>query len=89
MKLKPVVVSKAFVLGLQFIMVGFFIALSLLLPTVLGYWADHKVTWGFPIFTILGLGLGILLMVYGVLAMIRPFLKEAEKLTKDLLEKYK
>lgn len=89
MKLKPVVVTKAFVLALQFIMVGFFIAFALILPTVLGWWLDKKVAWGFPVFSIVGLGLGILIMVYGVIAMIKPFLDEAQKQTKDLLDKYK
>jgi hypothetical protein len=57
--------------------VGFYVALSLLIPTIIGWWigikAHHEI-----LFPLIGLGVGTMIMVYGVYRMLRPFLVEAE-----------
>ena len=63
--------------ALQLLIVGFYVPLSLLIPTGIGLWLDRKVFHVFPLCTIIGLGIGTVIMVYGVYQMVRPFLKEA------------
>jgi len=57
--------------------VGFYVALSLLIPTIIGWLigikAHHEI-----LFPLIGLGVGTMIMVYGVYRMLRPFLEEAE-----------
>jgi len=64
--------------ALQLLIVGFYVPLSLLIPTGIGLWLDRKVFHEFPLCTIIGLGIGTVIMVYGVYQMVRPFLKEAK-----------
>ena len=63
--------------ALQLLIVGFYVPLSLLIPTGIGLWLDKKVFYEFPLCTLIGLGIGTVIMVYGVYQMVRPFLKEA------------
>jgi hypothetical protein len=65
--------------ALQLLTVGFYVALSLLLPTGVGLWVDLKTSYKFPLYTLTGLGVGTLVMVYGVYRMVWPFLQEAHK----------
>lgn len=69
--------------ALQFLMVGFYVPLSLLIPTGIGLWLDKKVFDKFPLCTLIGLGIGTVIMVYGVYQMVRPFLKEAQMTKKE------
>jgi len=62
--------------ALQLMIVGFYVPLSLLIPTGIGLWLDRKVFHEFPCYTLTGLGIGAVIMVYGVYQMVRPFLKE-------------
>lgn len=62
--------------ALQLLVVGFYVPLSLLIPTGIGLWLDRKVFHEFPLYTIIGLGIGTVIMIYGVYQMVRPFLKE-------------
>jgi len=56
--------------GTAFVAVGWFVALSLLIPTGIGYLIDRKFETT-PMFMLAGLGLGTLVMVFGVYRMIR------------------
>lgn len=57
--------------------VGFYVALSLLIPTILGWWigklVHHEV-----LLPLIGLGIGSIVMVCGVYRILLPFLREAE-----------
>jgi hypothetical protein len=68
--------------ALQLLIVGFYVPLSLLIPTGIGLWLDRKVFHEFPLCTLIGLGIGTVIMVYGVYQMVRPFLKEAKMVGK-------
>jgi hypothetical protein len=65
--------------ALQVLTVGFYVPLSLLIPTGFGFWLDRKASHGFPLYTLIGLGVGTVIMVYGVYRMVRPFLRESEQ----------
>ncbi len=68
---------------LQFIGLGWYIAGSILLGALAGFWLDQKIdSITFPLFGLLGLLLGIMTSFYGMYVMIFRFLKE-EKLDKD------
>jgi len=69
--------------ALQLLIVGFYVPLSLLIPTGIGLWLDKKVFHEFPLCTLIGLGIGTVIMVYGVYQMLRPFLKEAKREGKE------
>ena len=69
--------------ALQFLIVGFYVPISLLIPTGIGLWIDRKVFHVFPLCTLIGLGIGTIIMVYGVYQMLRPFLKEAKREGKE------
>jgi hypothetical protein len=59
--------------------VGFYVPLSLLIPTGIGFWFDRRALHEFPLYTLIGLGVGTIIMVYGVYRMVRPFLQEAKR----------
>lgn len=65
--------------AVQLLVVGFYVALSLLIPTLIGFfWLGPK--FGHLIlFTLIGLGLGTIIMVYGVYRMVKPFMEQAKK----------
>ena len=69
--------------ALQLLIVGFYVPLSLLLPTGIGLFFDKKAAHTFPLFALIGLGIGTLIMVYGVCRMVRPFLREAKTETEQ------
>jgi hypothetical protein len=69
--------------ALQLLTVGFYVPLSLLIPTGIGFWFDRKALHEFPVYTLIGLGVGTVIMVYGVYRMVRPFLQEAKTEGKD------
>lgn len=69
--------------ALQLLSVGFYVPLSLLIPTGFGFWLDRKGSHEFPVYTLIGLGVGTVIMVYGVYRMVQPFLRESEQQGKE------
>ncbi len=61
------------VAAVRFVGVGFFIGGSIVLGVLAGRWLDSKLN-SEPIWTIVGLILGIVVAFYGVYTMLRPFL---------------
>ena len=53
--------------------VGFYVSAAIILGLVGGIWLDNKLD-SKPLWTIVGLVLGIVVAFYGVYTMIRPFL---------------
>lgn len=77
---------KRWAIALQLITVGWYIALSLLIPFGIGLWLDKKKFDSFPLLSLIGLGLGTIIMVYGVYRMLRQFQAaedEQNKVTKE------
>jgi len=64
--------------AVQLIIVGFYVAFSLIVPTIIGLWLDTRVSHSLPVYALVGLGFGTVLMIYGVYLMVRPFLREAK-----------
>jgi len=65
--------------ALQLLIVGFYVPLSLLIPTGIGLWLDRRAAHEFPLFALIGLGVGTVIMAYGVYRMVLPFLQEAKR----------
>ncbi len=57
--------------------IGWFIALSLILPVFLGLWLDRKLNTG-VIFTFVGLVVGLVLALVGVYRMLLQVIREGE-----------
>lgn len=51
--------------------VGWYIAGSLLIPFAIGFWLDRKKFDSFPLFTLSGLGVGTIIMIYGLYRIVR------------------
>jgi hypothetical protein len=68
----------------QFLLtVGWYVALSLIIPVGMGYWLDRQdVLNKSPLFTLIGLGLGTLIAFGGLIRMLFRFQAEQEKLRK-------
>jgi len=57
--------------------IGWYVALSLILPTWFGTWLDDpKILNTRPLCTLIGFGLGTMIAGYGLYRMLRQFLKE-------------
>lgn len=69
--------------ALQVLIVGFYVPLSLLMPTGIGYLLDRSAGHGFPLYALIGLGIGTVIMVYGVYRIVKPFLDEAKEKTRQ------
>jgi len=69
---------KKWPLLMPLLTVGFYVAFSLLIPTGIGFWFDRKASHEFPLFTLVGLGVGTVIMIYGVYRMAKPFLNQTE-----------
>lgn len=64
--------------------IGIYVALSLVIPTAIGFWLGGKL--GHPVlFPLVGLGVGSVIMVYGVYRMVWPFWQEAKREKKEKL----
>lgn len=65
--------------AIQLLVVGFYVAASLLIPTLIGFfWLGPK--FGHTVlFILIGIGVGTIVMIYGVYLMVKPFLEEARK----------
>ncbi len=59
-------------------------ALSLIIPVVIGYWLDSpKMFNKQPLFTFIGLGIGTVVAFFGLIKMMLRFQAEQEKLRKN------
>jgi len=69
---------------LQFLVtVGWYVALSLVIPIGIGYWLDRPEMFNTrPLLTFVGLGLGTVIAFYGLFRMLRRYYAEEEKLRK-------
>ena len=67
--------------------VGWYVALSVLIPTLIGYWLDRpEMLDTRPLWTLIGFGIGTVLMFFGVYKILRRFYleqKEQEKKYKE------
>ncbi|MEE9529254.1 MAG: AtpZ/AtpI family protein [Dehalococcoidia bacterium] len=65
--------------AMHLLVLGFYVAFSLLIPALIGFfWLGPK--FGHTIlFFLIGLGLGTIIMVYGVYRMVKPFMEETKK----------
>ena len=73
---KLVVSVNRWVAVLRFSGIGFYIAGCIILGVVLGVWLDRKVDLAGPLFTLLGLGLGLLLAFFGTYRLLLSVLGE-------------
>ncbi|HMK77111.1 MAG TPA: AtpZ/AtpI family protein [Thermodesulfobacteriota bacterium] len=72
---------KSWVKPLQFLLtVGWYVALSLLIPVAIGYWLDRpEVLDKRPLFTLIGLGVGTVIAFSGLFRMLIRYQAEQEK----------
>jgi hypothetical protein len=68
--------------------VGWYVALSLVIPTVIGYWLDRPERLDtHPLYTLVGFGIGTVMAFYGLYRILRRFYLEQkvqEKKDKEL-----
>ena len=63
--------------------VGWYVALSLIVPVGIGYWLDQPNMLGkHPLFTFIGLGVGTLFAFVGLIRMLLRYQAEQEKVRK-------
>jgi len=76
---------------LQFLLtVGWYVALSLIIPVGIGYWLDSpKMFNKQPLFTFIGLGVGTVAAFFGLVKMLVRFQAEQEKQKNDNKTKQK
>ena len=72
---------REWVRPVQFLLtVGWYVALSLIIPVGIGYWLDRPdVMNTHPIFIFVGLGVGTVIAFGGLILMLRRFQQEQEK----------
>lgn len=64
--------------------VGWYVALSLVLPTGLGWWLDKPEKFDtHPLFTLIGFGIGTVIAFYGLYRMLRRFYIEQRRQEED------
>jgi F0F1-type ATP synthase assembly protein I len=68
---------------LLIMVVGWYVALSMLIPTAIGYWLDTQKFGTFPWLTVTGLILGTVVMVFGVYRMIKQVKVSMDSTSKD------
>ncbi len=67
--------------------VGWYVALSVLIPTLIGYWLDRPERLNTrPLYTLIGFGIGTILMFFGVYKILRRFYLEQKEQEKRLKE---
>jgi hypothetical protein len=76
---------KEWVRPLQFLLtVGWFVALSLIIPVAIGYWLDSpKMFDKRPLFTFIGLGIGTVIAFFGLFRMLIRYQVEQKKQKED------
>jgi len=64
--------------------VGWYVALSLIIPVGIGYWLDRPEMFNkHPLFTFIGLGVGTVVAFFGLFRMLIRFYTEQEKRMKN------
>jgi len=64
--------------------VGWYVALSLIIPVGIGYWLDRPEMFNKrPLFTLIGLGVGTVVAFFGLFRMLIHFYTEQEKRMKN------
>jgi hypothetical protein len=64
--------------------VGWYVALSLLIPTGIGFWLDQPGQFDSkPLYTLIGFGIGTVLAFYGLFRMLKRFYLEQKELDKN------
>ena len=73
--------SREWVRPLWFLFtVGWYVALSVVIPTAIGFWLDRPDRFdSHPLFTLIGFGIGTLIAFYGLYRMLRRFQKEQKE----------
>lgn len=76
---------------LQFLLtVGWYVALSLIIPVAIGYWLDSpKMFNKQPLFTLIGLGVGTVVAFFGLIKMLLRYQGEQEKFRRNSNNKKK
>jgi hypothetical protein len=69
--------------ALQVLIVGVYVPISLLTPTGIGFLLDRRAGHDFPLYALIGLGIGTVIMIYGVYRIVKPFLDEAKEKTRQ------
>lgn len=70
---KPMSRELVRLLGFLFT-VGWYVALSLVIPTAIGYWLDRPERFNSrPLYTLIGFGIGTVIAFYGLYVMLRRF----------------
>lgn len=63
---------------------GWYVALSLIIPVGIGYWLDRPGMLNkSPLFTLIGLGFGTVIAFGGLIRMLLRYRSEEEKIRKD------
>jgi F0F1-type ATP synthase assembly protein I len=66
------------------ITVGWYVALSLIIPVGIGYWLDSPRMFNKrPLFTFIGLGVGTIIAFFGLFRMLIRYQSEQERLRKN------
>jgi uncharacterized membrane protein len=78
-------IVRGWVEPLRFLLtVGWYVALSLVIPTGIGYWLDRPEMFDrCPLFTLVGLGIGTVIAFYGLFRMLRRYQAEQRELRRD------
>jgi F0F1-type ATP synthase assembly protein I len=63
--------------------IGWYMVASLLVPTLLGYFLLDPKFHKFPLFTLIGLGIGTVIAFYGLYRMLRQYKAEQNESNKD------
>ena len=64
--------------------VGWYVALSLVIPTGIGWWLDQPEKFDtHPLFTLIGFGIGTVIAFYGLYRILRRFYIEQKQQEKD------
>jgi len=73
--------SKEWVRPIWFLFtVGWYVALSLVIPTIIGYWLDRPQNFStHPLYTLIGFGMGTVIAFYGLYQMLRRFYREQKE----------
>jgi F0F1-type ATP synthase assembly protein I len=76
---------KEWVRPLQFLLtVGWYVALSLIIPVAIGYWLDRPEVFDRrPLFVLIGLGVGTVIAFFGLFRMLVRYQAEQEEQRKD------
>jgi len=77
---------REWVRPVQFLLtIGWYVALSLIIPAGIGYWLDRPEMWNKqPLFTLIGLGVGTVVAFVGLFRMLRRFKTEQDAINKKI-----